>query len=160
MAIVQTDLGWECEEDYLVYDAGTFLTKSKDRNFYKSVTGYAFGFSLRRPNEENWCGPVLISTVRENVRYYYGSTTLNNNHTYKHFNRTWYINVQHHYRNADPFVAGELPEYTTYATGDAVWRELFAIAGVQLYRTDRVWAFLAGLSCGAAGKSLPKLEGT
>lgn len=165
MAIVETDLGWAAEEDYLVHDAGTVLgtldyMPGLEREFLKSNNGYAItAFVYDTVN--GWYGPYLLSTEYSNASY---GVRVGGGNIYpqtpgwqvRHYKRTWYVNTNghvHEYGYTTSF------PYLEFSTGSETQNALaiLDIAGAQLYRTDKTWSFLAGMMCGLSGRALPKI---
>ena len=165
MGMVQTDLGWEADENFVVHDAGTYLCRvynGEDRSYYKYTSGYAICAYVIASGV--WHGPYLISSVADNtrmeVRVVGGGTAITGaNGTVTHYNRLWYINTNWHLPNATEYDT-DYPILQT-SSGDISEnaRQILIMAGQQLLRTDKTWSFLAGLSAGLTSRSLPKLEG-
>lgn len=163
MAIVETDLGWEAEEDYLLHDAGEYicnvLSPGHNREYTKERVGYAV-VACVHDTVSGWYGPYVISTVSEYANYvvteYGASGTQYPNATVRHYKRTWYINTGAHLANAD--ILTNFPS-VEFSTGSVTQNALAILnqAGVQLYRTDKTWSFLAGMMCGLSGRALPKI---
>lgn len=59
------DLGGYCDKDYYVYDADTYLS-SQSSAFYKTYDGGAISVYW---HSSPWYGPILISTIQDNVKY-------------------------------------------------------------------------------------------
>ena len=165
MAIVETDLGWAAEEDYLVHDAGEYLCYTEDqylkRTYTKAQTGYAIAAYVHSTTS-GWYGPYLISDVRDYAKYItqydvgQGDVVITPAYSVRHYKRTWYINSDYHLPNAEfdttlPFFETPLENRSEIAM------EIFRMAGLQLYRTDKTWSFLAGMMCGLSGRALPKI---
>ena len=165
MGMVQTDLGWEADENFVVHDAGTYLCRvynGADRSFYKYTTGYAICAYVIR--YDIWHGPYLISSVADNtrmeVRVVGGGTAITGaNRTVRHFNRLWYINPNYHLSYPMEYDTDYPILQTSSDDISEIARQILIMSGQQLLRTDKTWSFLAGLSAGLTSRSLPKLEG-
>lgn len=59
------DLGGYCDKDYYVYDADTYLA-TQSMAFRKTYDGGAISVYW---HSDPWYGPILISTVQDNVKY-------------------------------------------------------------------------------------------
>lgn len=149
MATIDTGLMWEADSAYLVYAAGTYLGASYYRQFYKSYDGYAVAVYQETP--DGWHGPILVSTVRENVYYRYGNTTLGVQTQFFYDGRLWYINANHHYQNQSWDTP--LPMfYNTYATLEEAGPHILDQAGVRWSPVSRYYkSFLAGVAIGLLG---------
>jgi hypothetical protein len=93
MAMVDSGLGWSCHSAFFVNQAGTKLGTVDDRQYTKNNNGPAIAFLKIIPND--WCGPVLISTLAANVSTNYGGYT--NSATINGI--TWYMNENGHIKN-------------------------------------------------------------
>lgn len=165
MAIVETDLGWAAEEDYLVHDAGEYLCYMESpifkRTFTKAQTGYAIAAFVHRATS-GWYGPYLISDVSNYANYItqfdegQGDVVITPGYSVRHYKRTWYINSDYHLQ-ADEYTT-TLPVFETTLENNAeIAMKIMEMAGLQLYRTDKTWSFLAGMMCGLSGRALPKI---
>ena len=165
MAIVETDLGWAAEEDYLVYDAGEYLcymeSPSFKRTFTKAQTGYAIA-AFVHSTTSGWYGPYLISDVRNYANYITqfsegsGDIVITPGYSVRHYKRTWYINEGYHLQ-AEEYTT-TLPVFeTALENASEIAMKIMEMAGLQLYRTDKTWSFLAGMMCGLSGQALPKI---
>lgn len=165
MAIVETDLGWAAEEDYLVHDAGEYLCHMESptfkRTFTKDQTGYAIAAFVLRTTS-GFYGPYLISDVSNYANYItqfnegQGDVVITPGYSFRHYKRTWYINEGYHLRASEYDTTLPVIE-TTLENAVEIAMEIMNMAGLQLYRTDKTWSFLAGMMCGLTGKSLPKI---
>lgn len=165
MAIVETDLGWAAEEDYLVHDAGEYLCYMDapyyKRTFTKAQTGYAIAAFVHQTNS-GWYGPWLISDVSNYANYItqfnegQADEVIPPGYSFRHYKRTWYINEGYHLRNA--VYDTTLPVFeTALDNASEIALKIMEMAGLQLYRTDKTWSFLAGMMCGLSGRALPKI---
>lgn len=152
---INTRLGWECPEEYLVYDAETDLGYASNRDYYKTSDGYAFAFYYVN-NLTGGHGPLLISTEAANVEYYYGSTYIGASFSFKHLNRTWYVNNQHYLVTSDYGTGVLIPIEVTSRTDAELQTELPTIMdsiGVKPYVSWKGISFIAGLAAGFATRA-------
>lgn len=101
-----TGLGWSADPTWLAYDAGTDLGTSNERHFYKANDGYAIAV-YAVDADENWRGPVLISTDFGAIATNYNSDGAE----FTYLGLTWRVNHGYHYRNA------------TYTTPLRIWSD-------------------------------------
>ena len=152
---VNTGLGWECPAEYLVNDAETDLGYASNRDYYKASDGYAFAFFYVN-NLTGGRGPLLISTEAANVEYHYGSTYVGASFSFKHLNRTWYVNNQHYLVTSDYGTGVLLPVEVSAGTDAELRIELPTIMdsiGVKPYVSRRGISFAAGLAAGLAARA-------
>lgn len=151
---VNTRLGWECPSEYLVYDANTYLGHAASRHFYKTNDGYAFAFFSI--NAAGWRGPVVVSTVPENVESYYEGQILYQGFSFQHLRQTWYVCNLHHMNTAD-YDTGVLIPIETTAINVNEWkteiRNIMDMVGVKPYVSWKGISFIAGLAAGLATRA-------
>lgn len=158
MGMVQTDLGWEADASFVVYDAGTYLCRVENRSFYKYTSGYAICAYVIQAS--GWHGPYLISSVADNTKMEVrGYTITGANRTVTHFNRVWHINPNWHLQNPTEFDTNYPILQIASDDISEIARQILIMAGQQLLRTDKMWSFLAGLSAGLTSRSWPVVEG-
>ncbi len=90
MSIIDTGLGWYCDEAFLVNAAGTYLSK-QSATFTKTNTGYAVAVYLK--NSSNNYNPALVSTVADNVKFSPRNDGDVSNRTFTKFGLTWYYST-------------------------------------------------------------------
>ena len=168
MGMIQTDRGWEADENFVVYEENTVLCYMENfgyrRTYRKYNTGYAIGVFARNL-ETGWCGPILVSDVSDNAAYKapFGEgqpdTVTPPNYSVRHYNRTWYITIGYWLQNLTYFTTNyPIYDYDDDPSGAELGLRILALAGQQLYRTDKMWAFLAGMASGLASSSYPGQE--
>lgn len=161
MSIVRTDLGWEAEEDYLVYDADTLLCQySNEIECYKTNDGFAICAIVYDVNTGTY-HPFLISDVSANAYYTIRrggyASVYTPNASVTHYKRTWYITSV--YGSLSPVLSSNFPYLETELNSvPDTALQILIMAGQRLYRSDKTWAYLAGLAAGITCKSFPMME--
>lgn len=105
------DLGWEADSAYLISAANTDLGIVNDRHFYKTNNGPAIAVIRIHWGSSSWTSPMLISTDRDAVTYYYGGTTRGAEGSFEYLGLTWYYNGDHAYQNGNVQNTGNRPIY-------------------------------------------------
>ncbi|MBQ7143893.1 MAG: hypothetical protein IJR65_01890 [Oscillospiraceae bacterium] len=130
--------GWTCDPAYRVYFAGTDLGSVLSRHFYKERNGLAVGVFAKN-YIGSWCGPILLSTDPDAVRYYYGGTHLGQGPgaPFEYLGMTWYINSMHHFTNPSTYSYGTLLPLDCGGMGlndyASLGRYILQAAGVRTY---------------------------
>lgn len=102
-----TGLGWAAKTEYLVYSDGTDLGWSGSNHFIKQGDGYAIAV-YQNGTPGGWIGPVLVSTVVENLSN--GITTGHDaGAIYSYHGLTFYANSRNRVANSMINNTGDLP---------------------------------------------------
>lgn len=120
---IYTGLGWTANKEYLVYDAGTELVRysgSSRTPYNKMQDGWAICCVITNAGpvyNTQWTGPLLISTVQENVRYTVGGVARLEANQFAYAELIWTLNQD--YWNAPLWGGGDQIPVTDYPVFDA-----------------------------------------
>lgn len=121
---VYTGLGWTAKRAFMVYDAGTELVRygggSSRTPYNKATDGWAICCVVINAGpvyNTQWTGPLLISTVQENVRYTVVGVEHLVTNQFVYDGLIWTLNRD--YWNAPPWSGGDQIPVTDYPVFDA-----------------------------------------
>lgn len=94
------EISWTADDSYVVSEAGLYLGRTINREFYKTNNIPAIAVFRNGVGGPGWSGPVLVSTDPTAVRFSVEGETLGGT-AYSINDVTWYVNGNYHYQSTD-----------------------------------------------------------
>lgn len=160
MAMIDSGLGWSCDDEYYVSVADTVLRpyQAVSQALIKTNTGAAM-CAVAKPTRYEFYGVYIISTVESNVAVHNGSAADNPIYSTIYNGKTWYIstdNISNFGSNLTDFptiVSDDFDIYTD-AGRQAIVQAITEAANIEFYKiipsTDYVKTFVEGVEAETA----------